>query len=146
RSIAERRERLLGYVYTPFIPEYVFARLMAPGRKDAFEIYDGGKTDADHLLYRSEFMHGLGANPIPAAIRDHFIGGRNWRFVYYQAANFSNSRDRQYAVALIVIGLIATALAFYVTSRMVIASQERRSSEERYRQLIEASPDGIYIH
>ncbi len=53
-TVAERREKLRGFVYSPFRAEDFFrATLAGSASKASVEVFDGGSPGADALLYRT---------------------------------------------------------------------------------------------
>lgn len=117
-TIAERRRRLRGFVYSPFraddLLSGIFARVKEP--LVSFDIYDGTREEAS-LLHRSPRNY-VTANSPPAFSRTTtlHLGGRDWTLHFETRPEFDRASSRT-QLLLIPLGGIIFSLALYAVTR-----------------------------
>tara|TARA_R110000787_G_scaffold23762_3_gene67750 strand:+ start:167601 stop:170330 length:2730 start_codon:yes stop_codon:yes gene_type:complete len=125
-STAERRDKLLGWVYSPFRMKDLMQGILGAGESRlSFEIFDGEKIHADALLYDSEpHVHNdgniitaetkVGADDAFSEHRAINLSGRTWSvFVYTLPDYLSTSEDIQ-PTFVAIGGIIINILLFIV--------------------------------
>ena len=118
-SAAERRERLLGWVYMPFrMSDLVTGVLGERGSEMATTIYDGDDPTSAGILYDSEKANG-GRTPAPGhleARRKLSVAGRPWTMVVQSLPPFHArlARDTRPVVAFggLALSLLLTGMVW----------------------------------
>jgi two-component sensor histidine kinase/CHASE1-domain containing sensor protein len=119
-TVAERRERLEGFVYAPFQASDLLGSVL-PATKGAgldYAVYDG-KPSVGTLLSQSPDAAAQRGGLVATRTLD--IAGRNWTIIYRARADYDHGADRWVTLAFIVGGLIATTLVSLATWRQVKA-------------------------
>jgi PAS domain S-box-containing protein len=159
-TVADRRFALLGFVYSPFragdLLRGMLSRDLQPGL--AVAVYAGQEPLDENVLYRS------GEPPsghLPRFVETGKleVGGSPWTLVFSSLPAFEESSGRRQAWVVLLAGLVTSAILFglsrsQVQARMaaeeaaagLLRSEEAlRESGERYRQLVELSPEAIFV-
>jgi signal transduction histidine kinase len=111
---AERRDRLIGFVYSPFRSNDLFAGVFGTEAQPrvSLEVYDGLEPDSAALLY---------ASPREPAHEPRFrrtsrleIAGRHWTVVYASMPEFEAGSARWFMPVVLAGGLLASALLFWL--------------------------------
>ena len=153
---AERREALVGFVYSPFRAND-FLRGVVPGKSYEnleFKIFDGSEASPEGLLYRSTAEDA----PTPASYQPRFsatatidVAGRPWTVSYASRPGFDLAYSRTWPPYTLAAGLLLSLLFFAVSrAQMTARSKAERSqlaiteSEERYRELVENANDVVF--
>jgi PAS domain S-box-containing protein len=113
-TIEARRERLQGFVYTPFRAWDLFDAMFkghAPASID-FRIYDSAQTTPANLLYQRGEMR---SNPEFSDAHQISIAGRTWSLKYQSAPRFGFSGGGQFLILVPVLGVLGSLLLFYFT-------------------------------
>lgn len=125
-TVEERRERLIGWVYSPFRAGDLFDRsfeLRERPSEIAFAVFDGESTDEADLLYRS-----ARSETDPAiALRDERvvrIGDRPWTLQIETTPAFAADSARALYPWLLGIGFFATLLLGLATLGQARATEE----------------------
>jgi len=128
-TIAERRERLMGFVYAPFraddLMEGIFGSAQRP--RVHFNIYDGEAASAN-LLHASPGERS--ARPSFTTTRQLVVAGRPWTVAYETRPDFEFSSGRVFAPWAFLAGLLATALLTYLTWRQARAMESADRAAE----------------
>ncbi|MDY6949218.1 MAG: CHASE domain-containing protein [Pseudomonadota bacterium] len=144
-SAAERREALLGYVYSPFRAGDFMERVFSTDPRDvAIEVYDGGQVDAGTLVYRR-----AGADPVAmeslAVSRQIVAGGHGWMLRVAATASMVEQNQVLPVAVVWTIGAIGTLLLSclaFATARSRQVLRERVAADER---LLEQERDAATI-
>jgi PAS domain S-box-containing protein len=153
---AERREALVGFVYSPFRAND-FLRGVVPGKSYEnieFKVFDGSEAKPEGLLYGSTSE---GA-PSPASYQPRFaatatldVAGQPWTVSYASRPGFDLAYSRTWPPYILAAGLLLSFLFFAVSrAQMTARSKAERSqlavteSEERYRELVENANDVVF--
>jgi two-component sensor histidine kinase/CHASE1-domain containing sensor protein len=138
-TVSERRERLLGYVYSPFRAGDVFRGIFGPSdtRNLRIAIYDGAPKQ-DNLLYDSaEGRDGPAARYTKTA--ELTIGDRQWTVSFATLPPFDRGSSVSLVPVALLLGILASMIAAAITlgqTRAWIAAQheiERREQAEAER-------------
>lgn len=159
-TVEDRRFALLGFVYSPFRAGDLLQRVLSqdplPGL--AMAVYAGQEPLDENLLYRSGEPHS-GHLPRFVETGKLDVGGSPWTLVFSSLPTFEESSGRRQAWVVLLAGLVTSAILFglsrsQVQARMaaehaaagLLRSEEAlRESGERYRQLVELSPEAIFV-
>lgn len=154
----DRQSALLGFVYGAFRAGDLLGESLGPAHQPnlAVQVYTGREPAPDGLLYdtrrpghRTRFVQ---SRPLD-------IAGGSWTIVYSALPVFEAASGRSQVWAVLLLGLTTSAILFLLSRSQVNArmAAERSSAElsrseetlrqiiERYRQLVELSPEAIFI-
>ena len=157
-SVELRQANLSGWVFAAFRMKDLMASLYGerqPGL--ALAIYDGVEPSADALLYQSADSVTQRSATSHTATEYLVVAGHTWTISVCALddfeGRFGSQSDRLMAVTGITLSFLLALLAWLlITSRdraMKIAAtmtKDFRASEQRYRTLIDWSPDPIGVH
>ena len=151
-SQAQRRDKLLGWVYSPFrMNDLMQGILGAGGSRLSFEIFDGERTQADNLLYDSDpHVHNdgivtaetkVGAENVFSELRAINLSGRTWSvFVYTQPDYLSTSEDIQ--PTLVGIGGIIIDILLFIV--ILSISKQKAWAEARAAKMTTELRDQLH--
>ena len=156
-NVAARRAALTGWVWAAFKVDELMSSLYGeslPGLE--VRLYDGVRTDADALIYGDPHVAGAPAESRFSAQEYIAIGGHSWTLAVRSTPGFeqrfSRSSAHVIAVAGISLSLLLALLAWQLATARARAygvaramTQELRSSEERYRRIVETANEGIWL-
>ena len=145
QSVQERRERLVGFVYSPFRGDDLLGDIVEHTAQAglSFEVYDG-KSDEERLLHRSPAVAG-GAMGATSSID---VAGRPWTIIVKGQPASTASGSRAFRTLVAGAGVLLSVLLFVVTRAQVQArvtaertAEELRRSEEALRVADRAKDD-----
>jgi signal transduction histidine kinase len=133
-TLEERRQRLAGFVYSPFRTGDLLGGIFGSERRPrvAFEVYDQGPVSPAGLLsaYRVDEQRGFLR---PLSDTAHMtVAGRQWTLIYTQASTEDRGGWWILAATIIVAGTVA-AIALFSSTRQMIGAQMRAEQSERAR-------------
>ncbi len=148
-SVAERREQLAGFVYSPFrvgdLLEGIFGQEQHP-RVD-FQVYDGEQIAPENLLYDSRQARGAGGEsyrPRFTATTQIDVAGRTWSLNFVTRPEFELTSARSFAPYTLLGGFLISLVLFVLSHAQARAqtAAERaalslRQSEREVRRLNE---------
>ena len=119
-TIAERRERLEGFVYAPFRAGDLLSSVLPAAKAVGLDyaVYDSTPAAA-RLLHQSSAPSSSRGGLV--ATRQLNIAGRDWTIVYRARADYGEGSDRWITTSFIVGGLLATLLISLAVWRQVSA-------------------------
>lgn len=130
-SIEERRQALVGYVYSPyFINEFLTPITTTKNYDVSFQVYDGEDPKAENFLY------GTQDDPAPSAhrftdVNKLDVAGRVWTLSYAEKPSFERGSSRPLLKYTIIVGVLLSFLFFALTRAEITArSRAERSAEE----------------
>nr|WP_242521546.1 CHASE domain-containing protein [Motiliproteus sp. SC1-56] len=164
-TVAQRREAILGYVYSPFRMEDLMRGMLAGERNFvAFQVFDSGSgsaepqtlnpSAAETAMYRS-------SSDSPVTSREPWfkgqraleIGGRTWTLEVQSTEAFEAASENYMSLVVFAAGLIDGLLLFMMTLAFLAAREDNRQvtrhlarkteAERRYRVLLDAIPTGL---
>jgi signal transduction histidine kinase/CHASE1-domain containing sensor protein len=119
RTVAERRARLAGYVYSPFragdLFRGVFGAQSSP--EVAFRVFDGERADSSRLLYASE----SGRRAAYGRTARVDFAGQRWTMQFASTKSFESGLRRRLAWAVAAMGLAASLVLWWLTRAQVRA-------------------------
>jgi signal transduction histidine kinase len=127
----ERRDMLYGWVYAPFRAQELFSGPIAAQRQvfDVVEVYDGGRLDAQHLLYREGQDGGDAHYTRRLTIQ---VANRHWTVVFRRAG--AGAFSSMLSMATLIGGLIITLLLFTLVRLQARGRFAAEETAERLRQ------------
>lgn len=144
-TVAQRREALLGYVYSPFRAGDFMERVFSTDPTDvAIEVYDGPEMVAGTLMYRRA-DYDAGAPKSMSVVRHIVAGGHGWTLRL--AATPSMVKQNQVVPVWIVwiIGAVGTALLSCLAFAMARSRQVLRERVLVDERLLEQERDAATI-
>jgi two-component system, cell cycle sensor histidine kinase and response regulator CckA len=159
-SLDERREQLLGFVYSPFRAGDLLSAAYSgpPAELVNVWVYDGAEPDSAQLLFASD-----STRPTPAADERRLelpldVAGHQWLLVFAPRRASTIGTQQQLAPLIFALGVLVSLALFGVTraeararSRAEEAARELRRSEEavraseqRFRFLAESIPTLVW--
>lgn len=131
---AERKEKLIGFVYSPFRADDLFAGIFAGSRKllTSLEVYDGNTIAPEHLLFRSS--HAIPRKSLFKLNDKLYLGGHTWTLVHRTTPEFERSLEHANVYWVFASGLALSFILFGVTFFLAKARQRAEESEQRLRQ------------
>lgn len=156
----DRRSALLGFVYGAYRANDLLVESLGPARQPALavQVYAGREPAPDALLYDTR-TRSSEHEPRFIQSRQLDIAGTPWTIVYSTLPAFDAGSGRSQAWVVLLLGLTTSAILFLLSRSQVRArmAAERSAAElsrseealrqtiERYRQLVELSPEAIFI-
>ncbi len=151
-TTAERKEKLIGFVYSPFRADDFFTATFAP-EKDLplhLEIYDGDRVEENRLLHRSSNVAAV--RPMLCSTNTIQTAGHEWTIVYQTTPEFEDTLQRRSVPGVFVAGSLVSIALFGIAVVFVRAreikrqsDQALRASEELYRTTTESVADLIIL-
>jgi len=139
-DIVSRRERLLGFAYSPFRVDKLFRSMFAPGdlNEVSLEIHDGAVTDGTSLLHqvRPDELEGYTSRFVYSDSVD--ILRRRWTLVARSTPAFDAAAPTPDYAAMAAIGGLLVTLA--LTGLTTLQTQARLAAETD-RQLADKAKD-----
>lgn len=150
----ERRQALIGYVYSAFRMGDLMGTLLRSSDQDLrMEVFDGDAPTPEARLFDS-----AGANPPIAALFTKTqainVNGRPWLLRFSALPAFSARIDRGLSTAILIGGTLISLLLFAVTNAFAATrsralelagqmTEQLRSSEDRLRAVLDSTVDAI---
>jgi signal transduction histidine kinase/CheY-like chemotaxis protein len=127
----ERRQALIGFVYSPFRIDDFLAPITNEHNSDvSFAIYDGTEVRPDTLLSAATTSNESSA-PLFSDRKTQDLGGHTWTLVYATKPSFENRSSRSLLKYSLIIGGLLSLLFFFVTRAEVRArTRAERATEE----------------
>ena len=134
-TVEARRERLEGFVYSPFRADDLFAGLFGSEAEPrvSVRVYDGATLDSAALLHASQ-RKGQG-EPERTAVRALDIAGRRWTVLYASEPAFEEGSAGFLVPSVLFTGLLASALLFglaWSQSRARLAAERANRSKSDF--------------
>ncbi|MGZ3694947.1 MAG: CHASE domain-containing protein [Bdellovibrionota bacterium] len=135
-NVEERREKLTGFVYSPFRSQDLFGQVIPANASDEnlvqFEVYDGSAQTPgpESLLYDSNGKIDFGNTVSPrwSAVLPISFNGHTWTIYVSSLPNLISRTSRFAAYFVAVTGLLFSLLAFWT-----LRSVKNRIEEESER-------------
>lgn len=145
-TVAQRRQALVGYVYSAFRMNDLMDKLVLKKSVLNFEIYDSTNLSDEHLLYRS-FDPSSYVSKYRAQETVQ-IDNRTWVINLSSTKEFDASIDNSYPLMMTVIGLTGYFFLLFIIltlikSRHLLMSQSNELL--KLSQAVEQSPSSIVI-
>lgn len=160
-TVAERREKLLGFIYSPFRMGDLMKGLFGNHRESFidFEIYDGLAITPSSLLYTSNPDRLLGFKPQFEHRKMLSIAGQTWTIVYTSRPELDFNSQRLIApyialvgscVGIILFGLMrsqikARHIAEKTATELRKSEKALQDSEARFQAFMDYNPAVAWI-
>jgi signal transduction histidine kinase len=129
-TVEERREALLGWIYSPFRARDLFN--LGAGLDASLElsvaVYDGESTDPENILYRSAPMEAAPSGLAYETTRVIDVAGRHWTVVMATTRLFGRDSARYVFPYLLAVGAIVSLLLGIATFAQARAAQRAREA------------------
>ncbi len=132
RTVAERREQLIGFVYAPFRADDLFRGVFGTEREPRvrFKVFDRRPADSTGLLHDSwRVLHGDGRRPV-ARFRDTTVlrvAGVQWTITYASEPSLEQGSTRYVPAAVALGGVL---LSFVIYWLALAEAKARRRAED----------------
>jgi PAS domain S-box-containing protein len=161
-TVAERREALIGFVYSPFRADDLLTGIFGTQKNPVidFQVYDGITASPEKLLYRSNPNRRTGSffnRPHFTTKRTIDVAGRPWTLLFTSRPEIGLLSERRLMPYIGLSGVVISLVLFGVTRSQAQArtAAERsaanlrdseaalRESEKRFRRLVESNMFGV---
>ena len=129
RTVQERRERLIGFTYSPFRADDLFRGIFGTERQPrvSFSVYDGAGTDAANLLHASP--RARGHEPAFTTTKTLSIADRTWTVVYASEPAFEQtSASLLWLMVFMAAGTLASFWLFLFSRGQARARAEAEAA------------------
>lgn len=156
-TVAERRQALLGFAYSPFrIKDFMDRALGQMPADIALDLYAADREQADDLLFASLQAEGIGLPPDFAPHHQSRIAveayGRTWVFRFKTLPAFAQAMSAGPSHAILAGGLLVSlllaAIAFILLAgwrRVLANAQAMAESEARFKGAFEHAAIGMAL-
>ena len=149
-TVAERRRKLAGLVEASLRTDELLNHAHAGlgYREVSLEVYDGGRADPAALIYRSENLQPPRAEDRESRLSTTTVidvAGRTWTLVFRSKPEFDAASERRLIPPVLLVGMLISLLLAGTNLFQSRARSALNASENSYRRLFEASPDGVFL-
>ena len=158
-TIAQRRERLIGWVCAGFRMNDLMSSLYGESTPGiALRIHDGTALLDDTLMYRSapDEPPAHAGKPMFSAQEYIVVAGHTWTLAVRTLPGFDKHHRRDAATIILIAGSGLSLLLALLTYQLATArsraygvartmTAELRDSEERYRRIVDTANEGIWL-
>lgn len=142
-SEAERREKLIGYVYSPFRVDDLLTGIVGNQAMEiiAYQVYDGKDLKSENLLHDSKTLTlqpTQSYEPRFTAIRDVGVAGKTWTVVFSNHPSFDNASQQNLAPFILGVGLVISGLLFFLSRSQFVA---RKNAELYANKLLHSQKE-----
>jgi signal transduction histidine kinase/CHASE1-domain containing sensor protein/CheY-like chemotaxis protein len=149
KTVAERRDALLGFIYSPFRADDLFAGIFKLQQHPLinFDIYDNQKIDSPNLLHSSstsnywkDYWKDYSSHkPKFTARKNLNIAGRNWTIVFSSRQELEKDSASGYVPYMMLGGVMLSFILFGMARSQVLAFNAMQKSNLRLGFLYEIS-------
>lgn len=160
-NVSERRERLIGFVYSPFRAKTFMEALPFIQTTNSglhFAVYDGTEIQLESLLYSNSSIPVTSTTPFYQT-RTINTAGRAWTIEFWSTPNFGDSLERDLVPIILSGGLTISFLVFVLarsqyralleaqrrSAELRISQQELRQSRGQYQLVVENTEDLVNL-
>ncbi|HSP88876.1 MAG TPA: CHASE domain-containing protein [Ignavibacteriaceae bacterium] len=141
---AERRDALLGYVYSPFrMKDLMKGILQNQFYNIEIEIFDNRKISNDNLMFISSARNDsikFGERNSLRKYKNLYINGRDWALRFTSQPGFDSNIDKQKPLIVLILGIVVSSLLFIISRNLSSIFLINKKLE----QLLESTIEGIY--
>ncbi len=135
-TLEERREALVGFVYSPFRADDLLNGIFGTERQPrvAFQLYDGLEVDEERLMHSSHGPEARAHEPMFTTTTTLLVAGRPWTLTFSSLPAFDATASSPMVVPFSGLGVLVS-LGFFL---MMLAQVRARGEAER-------SADGLRV-
>ncbi|WP_375770022.1 CHASE domain-containing protein [Archangium gephyra] len=135
-TLEERRERLVGFVYSPFRADDLLNGIFGTERQPrvAFQLYDGLEVGEERLLHSSHGPEALAHEPMFTTTTTLLVAGRPWTLSFSSLPAFDATASGPMVLPFSGLGVLVS-LGFFL---MMLAQVRARGEAEQ-------SADGLRV-
>ncbi|PAX51656.1 CHASE domain-containing protein [Brunnivagina elsteri] len=151
KTVAERRNGLIGFVYTPFRADDLLAGIFKNQQNPLInvDIYDNQKINSQSLLHSSStsnywknyWKDYSSHKPKFTTTRNLNIAGRTWTIVFSSRHELEKDSAGEFVPYMILGGVILSFILFGMTRSQVLTFDAMQKSNQRLGFLYEMSSD-----
>ena len=132
-TVSERRDALLGYVYSPFrIDDFLAPITTQKNYHITFQVYDGTEIKPDTLL--SAATGDASKEPLFAEALPQEVAGHTWTLAYATKPSFDENSSRSLLKYTVILGVLLSLLFFAVTRSEIRARTRAERATEEVKQ------------
>ena len=132
-TVSERRDALLGYVYSPFRIDDFLAPITTQKKYHiTFQVYDGTEIKPDSLL--SAATGDASNEPLFAETLNQDVGGHLWTVAYATKPSFDEGSSRPLLKYTVILGVLLSLLFFAVTRAEIRARTRAERATDEVKQ------------
>ncbi|MCI5131536.1 MAG: hypothetical protein D3904_08420, partial [Candidatus Electrothrix sp. EH2] len=155
KTVQQRRDALVGYVYSPFRIKDLMQGILLTAQKDvSFEIYDGARPLSETILYNHADSKELLCND--SAHKPHYdglyrvtIAGRVWSLYIYSKPGFTSLEEENQPLYVAFGGILFDVMLFFIlfinsrkrTFAEALAQERTVELEEKSRELARSNEE-----
>ncbi|MBF0626310.1 MAG: CHASE domain-containing protein, partial [Magnetococcales bacterium] len=157
-TVAQRREAILGFVYSPFRVRDLMEGILGPGLPNLeFDIFDETVADPDKLLYSTRAMSGQTTQPASRYSQSSLLdlSGRIWLLRFASHPAFEKDMESHQSTIVALLGMLVDLLLFFIVlslggqkqriqQRAKEIAQALNKAEIRYRRMVDNIKDVIF--
>src|SRR5450830_574297 len=153
-SVEERRESLLGYVYSPFRVEDMMRNVLVNVDSSVgVEVFDGKEIDNKNLLF-SSVQNNNGVSPRYVSSRQMDFEGKSWTLRFTSLPTFEALSNNVISHMIFAAGIAVTILLTFVVTNLAATrnsafgmakemTTQLSHSENALRAVLDSAADGI---
>jgi signal transduction histidine kinase/CHASE1-domain containing sensor protein len=133
-TLAERRRRLRGFVYSPFRAHDLLSRVFIAKENPELQLKVFDSNNAKGSVLFSDTKHPLGATPLLKTIEDVKVAGQTWSILFESSPYFENSMSRKVLFWIPLIGVLVSLLLTGLSWRQNNATRELQEQAKSMRR------------
>jgi PAS domain S-box-containing protein len=132
-TVEDRRQALLGFVYSPFRVRDLMEGILVDELNDlSFKIYDNGSASSENLIYSSNIEDSLySAQFVDTTLIT--VAGRNWALTFSSRKGFIPAGEIIQPMIIGIGGVIVDIALFYILYTLSRLNARNRLLAERYK-------------
>jgi PAS domain S-box-containing protein len=152
-TIDQRRQNLLGFVYSPFRIQDLLHGVLGDNTRDlSFQLYDGDSAFANNLLYKTSAETETEFKPQFKTHRRIQIGGHTWVVEFQSREIFESELSSNVPFMIAIAGFLIDLLLFLIiwsisSQKKKIQGEIQKATQEltKISMVIEQSPNSVII-
>lgn len=138
KTVAQRRESIVGFVYSPFRMGDLMQGIQGPGVPELrLQIFDGAAQDADSLMYDGGSTRTSGSAKFETTLPFRFAG-HDWSLVMSSEPVFEDEHNSVAAKLVLGGGIITSLLVFGVQWSFATTGRRAQALAEEMTESLEA--------
>jgi PAS domain S-box-containing protein len=132
-TLAERRENIDGFIYSPFRAQDFLSNIYDAEHSEDIRLaaYNGDTTD-ENMLFESKKLEGALKKHTPqySTTIPLEVAGEKWTLAFTSLPEFEKGSEISFIPYILFIGVLVSAVLFYITKLQIKARQEAISLAE----------------